>query len=55
MVISLCARSYAKRIFPRNSNIIFNDKMGRFSRLGEKGKISQKRGNAKKRGRLCAL
>ena len=23
MVISLCARSYAKRIFPRNSNIVF--------------------------------
>ena len=41
MVISLCARSHAKRIFPRNSNIVFSMKKG------EKGKIF---GNRKKEG-----
>ena len=41
MVISLCARLYAKRIFPRNSNVVF---------LMKKGEFLKKRGNTEKKG-----
>ena len=49
MVISLCVRSYAKRIFPRNSNIVFLMKKGKiFENLGRKGNCSRK-GETKKK------
>ena len=54
MVISLCARSYAKRIFPLNSNIVFLtkkvEKEGDFREEEEKEEFLKKRGNTEKKG-----
>ena len=55
MVISLCARSYANRIFPRNSNIVFLMKKGEDFREYEKKRgIYQEKGKHRKKGEDCA-